>query len=120
MENKEFKKPEQEGSIVKKDEVIEEDLEFRKGKLKGDLEAARKVLGETAVHKRVLEFKEIVEGKYPDFDKYYAYHALIGSGMKGTDSGTTEFTEFDFPEKEVEKFIEQLENEILDKFKEQD
>lgn len=119
MEKEKFTKESgQDGSVVEK--KIEEDLEFRKGKLKRDLEAARKVLGETTVHERVLEFKETVEGKYPDFDKYYAYHALIGSGAgeEGTMLGKTEFTEFDFPEKEVEKFIEQLENEILDKSKE--
>ncbi|MBU4455300.1 hypothetical protein KJ586_02195 [Patescibacteria group bacterium] len=118
MENKEFKKPEQEGSIVKKDEVIEEDLEFRAEELKRDLGAVKKVLGETAVHKRILEFEKIIKGEYSDFDQYYAYHALICSGAKGTISGETKFTKFDFPGEEVKKFIDQLENEILDKSKE--
>lgn len=120
MEKEEFtKKSEQEGSVVEKNEIIEEDLEFRVGKLKRDLEAARKVLGETTVHARILEFKETVEGAYPnDYNKYYAYHVLIGSGGEGTASGKIEFTEFDFPEKEVENFIDQLEDEILDKYRE--
>jgi hypothetical protein len=119
MGKKEFiEEPGREGLAVEKEKVIEEDLEFRAGKLKRDLEAAKKVLGETAVHKRILEFERIIKEEYPDFDKYYAYHALISSGMKGTDSGTIELTKFDFPENEVEKFIEQLEEEILDKSEE--
>lgn len=114
MENKKFIK--ESGQEIPD---AKEYLEFRKGKLKRDLEAARKVLGETTVHARVLEFKETVEGAYPeDYNKYYAYHVIIGSGGEGTASGKIEFTEFDFPEKEVEKFIDQLEEEIWLKSKE--
>lgn len=108
MENKEFIK--ESGQEIPD---AKEDLEFRVGKLKRDLEAARSVLGRITVHERILEFDKAMREKYPeDYTNYYALQVLIGSGAEGTMSGKIEFTEFDFPEKEVEKFIDQLEEEI--------
>lgn len=89
-----------------------ENLESRKKEFKFRLEAARSILGRAYVWERILEFDEAIKEKYPeDYTNYYALQVLIGSGGEGTISGTTEFTEFDFPEKEVEKFIDQLEEE---------
>ncbi len=121
MENKEFtKEPGQEGPVVEKDEVIKEKFKTQIREFELCLDAARSVLGAKHVWERILEFDEAVKNKYPeDYINYYALQVLISSGAKGTTSGETKFTEFDFPEKEVENFIDRLEEEAWLKSKNQ-
>ncbi len=54
-----------------------------------------------------------LKGKYPDFNRYELYHALVGSNLFA-DPGYSFYTQEDFPgDDSIEKFLNDLITEYL-------
>lgn len=99
--------------------IHEEQLKVKGREIAKEITAEREVLAKElkeklnlayktdamVTHQRMLDFTNIIRGKYSDYSKYRLWHLLIGS----TIGDASKITHFDFPgDLSVEKFIKSL------------